>query len=738
MLVSLIVGAFRYEQLRADRALVAERESRFRTALLQLQQVRTGPHENGWTDRAAFLLRDAVKLHGPGPEIQTQAAGTRQGLDAKRTRSFPDFGARFLAFDGEGKRLAIGGATDPLDAKKPRPTQIWELGSSAPIATPVTAPGPVGFRPDGTTIQLAPGTDGKHLEVLELKRGTPLRRVDLPGPLARDEFEEPPLALAMTPDGSHVAATIVRPDGSSAVAVWDGSAGKPGREFAFAARCLAFSADGSFVAGGTADGTVTIWSAATGEAIANLDCGRSRLHAIAFGAEPRRFRPASPRPPGAGWLLAAANAGGTVTVWDVASHKLLATCRGNSFEVLSVAFSPDSTLLASAGRLESGVRLWEARTGTLLLQIEAEADLCHGLAFSPDGRSLVVANLKKFGPGHVRVWALDDSRGLRSLYGLESRVVKVVVSPDSRLLAGLATDWTLALWDASTGRLLHLLEVPRGFSPDNAGLAFSPDGRRFAFSTGTEAVLWELDSGRELASWRLLPGLNDAIAFHGPDQLLLLRTEARDNVIPFGPNRPPDHPRVIRLRDMLGREPLRPVREIDDLPWTVNENAATIDGRFFVVVTADTTDHERGRLLIIEGSTGRILTQTDIPRRSWGLDPSGRVLADSDGDHHTRFLAMPSLTYLGDVPVVADLVSPDAGLGIVSPHFVSDELAHLVIGLDTGMPLVRIPSGTLASSYRDAFSPDGRFVAWGNPDGTVIVCLPETIRLKLDDFGLGW
>lgn len=128
------------------------------------------------------------------------------------------------------------------------------------------------------------------------------------------------------------------------------------------------------------------------------------------------------------------------------------------------------------------------------------------------------------------------------------------------------------MWDASTGRLRHLLDVPRGFSPDNAGFAFSPDGRRFAFSTGTEAVLWDLETGQELACWSLPPGLNDAIAFHGSDQLLSLRKETRDNVIPFGPNLPADHPRVIRLRDMLGCEPLKPVRVIDDPCGTVWES----------------------------------------------------------------------------------------------------------------------------------------------------------------------
>ena len=170
----------------------------------------------------------------------------------------------------------------------------------------------------------------------------------------------------------------------------------------------------------------------------------------------------------------------------------------------------------------------------------------------------------------------------------------------------------------------------------------------------------------------------------------------------------------------------------------MGEIAATIDGRFFLVLSRETPEHPRGRLLIIEGSTGRILKQTDRPRYGWGLDPSGQVLADSDGDHHTRLLAMPSLTYIREVPVSFDLVSPDSKLGIVCPRPFSDDLAHFLIDLDTGMPLLRISSGVRATSYRDSFSPDGRFAAWGNPDGTVTVCVPETIRQKLGGFGLGW
>jgi serine/threonine protein kinase/WD40 repeat protein len=683
MMVLLLASAFRMEQLRAEGALIAGRESRYRTTMLQLHQLRTGPHKNSWTDQAEVLIRDAVKLHGPDPAIQTQAAGTLQGLDAKRTHVFPDTGAGFVAFNQKSDCLLIGGATDPRDPSKPLPTQIWQVHTPAPVPTPVTASGPVGFRADGTPIQLAIAPDGQHLELLELNGGTALRRLDLPGPLAVDELHKPHRALAMTPDGLYIAATVVRPDGSKVVAVWEAATGKPRHQLAFAARCLAFSDDGSLLAGGAGDGKVTVWEVATGDVIETLDCGRTLLHALTFGAEPRRHRHSSPRPPGSGWLLAAASADGTIAVWDVASRNRLATCRGSYFEVLALAFSPDSTMIASAGRKASGLRIWEARTGQLLLECRVDAEFSAALAFSGDGRRLALASRGGRGTtGSVQVSNLDEGRGLMTLRGSGNRIVKVVVSPDSRLVAALGIDWTLAIWDASTGRLLHVLDVPRGLSADNAGLAFSGDGRMFAFSAGREAVLWDLDAHRELTSWSLPRGMNDALAFHGTDQLLSLRTESRDNVDPIGANSPLRSPPLLRLRNLLESEALKPVREIDVLSWIVGECHAAADGTTFQVLTIDTPDGARGRHLVIERSSGQVLSQRENRRGRLGPDLSERILAA------------------------------------------------------TGIDLHRIPARMLASSVLDAVAPDDRFVAWGNSDGTVTVCAVETLRDRLSQHGL--
>ena len=74
-----------------------------------------------------------------------------------------------------------------------------------------------------------------------------------------------------------------------------------------------------------------------------------------------------------GKRLATGSADRTVKLWDAATGQELLTLKGHSARVRSVAFSPDGKRLAT-GSLDGTVKLWDAATGQELLTLKGHSD----------------------------------------------------------------------------------------------------------------------------------------------------------------------------------------------------------------------------------------------------------------------------------------------------------------------------------------------------------------------------
>jgi WD40 repeat protein len=176
---------------------------------------------------------------------------------------------------------------------------------------------------------------------------------------------------------------------------------------------------------------------------------------------------------------------GSVVVWDLAEKKRAVTsdCGGS---VQLVAYSGDGKLLAvqhidAAGA--SKVRTLDSATGNerrdLTRSEEWGPDVCaNGIAFSPDGKSLVVGT--SGGRGGAKLLVFDPWTGKvkKSAGGWDGLLLpSLTFSADGKLLASVRED-VVQVWDADTLKERNSFTV----LPGNAA-ALAPDGRSIAVST---------------------------------------------------------------------------------------------------------------------------------------------------------------------------------------------------------------------------------------------------------------
>jgi WD40 repeat protein len=128
--------------------------------------------------------------------------------------------------------------------------------------------------------------------------------------------------------------------------------------------------------------------------------------------------------------------------------------------------------------------------------------------------------------------ALDACHEQRALIGHTKPVVNAAWSPDGRRILTWSSDGTARIWDADTGRQLHVLS---GHAPYLVHACWSPEGTRVltvasaifrspsggtseAGGRGIDRVTfqtWNVATGRRLATWKA-PGLTNGRGYHNP------------------------------------------------------------------------------------------------------------------------------------------------------------------------------------------------------------------------------
>ena len=218
----------------------------------------------------------------------------------------------------------------------------------------------------------------------------------------------------------------------------------------------AFAPDGKHLVTGGAesdngDHFARLWDTETGKELFRLPFGNADIRCAAYAPD--------------GKTVAASGDKGKellVKLFDPATGKeRLAIPFPDANSVHSVAFSPDSKVIASSGG--SVTRLFDAATGKELVKIDRKAI---GLRFLPDGETLVgaVANT-------IYRWDAKTGKSLTA-ESAESPVSQIIIPPDGKRVITRGVSGDTHVWDPKTGKWLQRLAVVA-----RRGFVLSPDGR---------------------------------------------------------------------------------------------------------------------------------------------------------------------------------------------------------------------------------------------------------------------
>jgi WD40 repeat protein len=249
-----------------------------------------------------------------------------------------------------------------------------------------------------------------------------------------------------------------------------------------------FSADGSLVGAGSADGTIRLWNMRDAQLLHTLLGHSAAVQSIAF----------SPTED----LLASGSDDATIRTWTVTDGKPVDTLDHTLMaRVLRVVYSPDGKLLAAGGQICAAelIHSWngvlrrtlpEPHCGTQSLKwIEA-----WGIAFTPDSQEVIAGSGRLMDGGSIWRWEVEGFERPAILAGYGLPVRDLALTPDGKTLAVTAVGGQLVwLRDSETGALLHEL-TGHVFRVND--LAFTPDGTLLASASRDGTIrFWNVADG---------------------------------------------------------------------------------------------------------------------------------------------------------------------------------------------------------------------------------------------------
>jgi len=481
-----------------------------------------------------------------------------------------------------------------------------------------------------------------------------------------------------------------------------------------------FSKDGKYLITASADQSVKFWNAANGSFIESLEFGGAALDldvsesVLAIGREdnfltlyyfnkpdlkPQEYEQAdgvkavkfSPN----GVFLAFGLQNGNVRLWQANSNFFYNGPKHLKSSYIVLAFSPDNNWLVSGGG-DSIARLTK-RDGTTQYAVKHQ-DWVEGVAFGPDPSWFVTVSDDNI----VRV--LNTATGAERFRMSHSNFAqKVTISSDGHWIASTGYDHVVRIWDSVSGS--QMLEFP--LDANGSAISFNQDGTRIVAADEDGNIgIWDISALKARVGYIEFTEFVRKARFTPAGELLVVNADDYNvwtipgeqlNEVNYGPDG-----RVILTTETL-----------------TYETAISPDSKWVAVVEYDSEDAQknRGTLVSIDGKT-QFQLQHGGEVTSVAFTQDSNLVATSGINGLLSFWNVQSGKKQFDLdnsgPVFSLVTSPVGPLSAAGLH---DKIR--IWDMDTQQPITDLQqTGDIVSM---AFSNDGKWLATGSSEGTIIL-----------------
>jgi WD40 repeat protein len=412
-----------------------------------------------------------------------------------------------------------------------------------------------------------------------------------------------------------------------------------------------------------------------------------------------------------GRLLLIPGGNGVVSLWGVASGRLIRLLVGHTDSVSAAAFSPDGSRAVTASH-DTSVRLWEVATGKQL-KIWEPATFEGTVSFSHDGKSILV------GPFNSPAYVVDPEPPSSVLAELLSGLFSTRrfrvnsrgfarYTPDGR---HVLTGEPAVLLDAVTGKVVRSFQGKR--------MDYSRDGTYVLTASAQGIHVWETATGRQSRLLGMPPGME-------PQEYELVKALISPNnqsvltVHQYSAS-PTPVPDIVRLWNVANGQVVKRYNASFRLLSFGSDATTALVSKGSEVALVDVESGARAQAfggwrdsiqMIVSSDDGRyVVTQSNNGVRLWDLQSGGQVSASDGAEELVRKIVShlyPRRTNF-----------PDTEAGRAQYLMAREKAAE--------MEEARVEWGHSVPPFGGAdFSPDGRHVLVGSDHQSA----PRSVALR--------